>query len=347
MGDLVSVILPVYNGRKYLHRCIASIINQSHREIEIWIVNDGSTDNSGEICDAYARGDHRIRVIHTPNKGPGSARNTGIGHCAGSFIFFIDADDFIQKNALELLLEGCREHKADLVVGDFIKVKDGDGNGRPGNAFANDTLLSRQDIIDYVRRYLKKPNRHSLFAYSWGRLFKSAVIKNNNIFFDPCARTFEDVGFNFGYLRHSNEIFFLKKNIYTHLVHENYLSAGMAMAGNPQNLFGYRRAFGNIRAFLQDCNLAVDMEGEVGHAYISYTIIQLVRVCGQINTQNRKKIYGLVYDIIREPNVRGNLRYYSPSKGDSRILPVLIKLRLIWPIIFVCKYKAVKRYGNH
>ncbi|MDI6839397.1 MAG: glycosyltransferase family 2 protein [bacterium] len=86
--DLVSVIVPVYNSEKYFRRCIESIINQSYKNIEIILINDGSTDNSDEICDAYALSDNRIRVIHTKNNGPATARNIGIENSNGSFIFY-------------------------------------------------------------------------------------------------------------------------------------------------------------------------------------------------------------------------------------------------------------------
>lgn len=346
VANLVSVIVPVYNGERYLSRCIESIINQPYRNIEIILINDGSTDNSGEICNAYALSDNRIGVIHTQNNGPAAARNIGIENSKGEFIFFVDADDFIEKNALSLLIESYHQHRADIVVGDFRKIKDGPSKSGHCNIFPESSLLRNQDIINYVRLYLKKPNRFPLFVYSWGRLFKSTIIKNNNIFFDAGLRTFEDVAFNFDYLNYTNKIFFLKKVIYNFQIHDNYTSAGMMLYGNPKNLFGYQQALTNVSNYLKNCNSDADIRREVGHAYVCYTIIQLVRTCGQINNSSKMKIYEFTSKIINSSEIRDNLQFYSPSKGDSKILPILMKLKLVWPIMLVCKYKAYKRYGK-
>ena len=342
--DLVSIIVPVYNCEKYFRQCLESIINQSYRNIEIILVNDGSTDNSGEICDTYASNDNRIRVIHTKNSGPAAARNIGIENAKGSLIFFIDADDYVENDALELLIESYNRHKVDMVAGNFNKVKNSNIESKDNITFSSNKLLTKQDILDYSKCYLKKPNRFLLFAFSWGRLFKTSIIKENNIFFNTDLHTFEDVTFNFEYLKYTNNIFFLKKNIYNHLIHDNYKSATLMISDNPQRLFGYKQALANISGFLRGCNSDADIRKEVGHAYIYLTIIQLVRTCGQINNSNKKKIYELVHGIINDSDFRDNLQFYSPSKGDSRILPILMKLRLVWPIILVCMYKAHKRY---
>jgi len=344
--DLISVIVPVYNGEKYLSLCGESIINQSYKNIEIILINDGSTDGSGKICDAFALGDNRIRVIHAKNNGPAAARNIGMECARGEFIFFIDADDFIEKNALELLVENYHETKADIIVGDFKSIHNNiPGPGHKG-AFADDKLLLKQDIISYARCYLKRPNRFTLFAYSWGRLYKSAIIKDNHINFNPNLFTYEDVAFNYDYFKHSSRVYYCKAAIYNHVFHDHYMSATMMMSGDPIKLFGYMEALDTIRDYLQDNIAMADINREIGHAYVSLTIIQLVRACGQVNASNRKTIHNLVRDLTDNPKLRHNLRYYSPSKGDSRMIPILMKLKLVLPIIWVCRYKAYKRYGK-
>ena len=345
---LVSIIVPVYNSEQYLHLCIESIINQSYKNIEIILINDCSTDNSGRICDSCALDDNRIRVIQMrKNKGPAAARNRGLENSKGEFISFVDADDFIENNAIKLLIENYNQSKADIIIGDFNKINDHHPGSGHNRVFLNSQLLTKQDIIDYTRCYLKKPNRFPLFTQSWGRLFKSSIIKNNNIYFNTGLRTFEDVAFNFDYLKYTNKLFFLKEALYNHLVHDNYASATMKIDNNPKILFGYTKALLNASDFLKNRYSDFDIKKEIGHAYICYTIIQLVRTCGQINNRNKKKIYGLINEMINDSNFRDNLQFYSPSKGDSRILPLLMKLKLVWPIIFVCQHKAYKRYKKN
>lgn len=344
--DLVSVIVPVYNSEKYIRRCIESIINQSYKNIELILINDGSTDNSSEICKEYSRSDNRIRVIDTENSGPSAARNIGIENSKGSFIFFIDSDDFIENYALDLLIKNYNQYKADITVCDFNKIKDYNSDSKPHDTFLSSKLLTKQDIIEYSRYYLKKPNRYLLFAYSWGRLFKSAIIKNNNITYNIDLRTFEDVAFNFDYLKYTNTIYFLKENIYNHLIYDSFSSATMTIGDNPKQMLGYKQALIDIGDFLKNSISDADIKKEVGHADVYLTIIQLVRICGQINNSNKSNIYKLINEIISDKKFRNNLKFYSPSKGDSRILPILMKLKLFWSIIMICKYKANKRYSK-
>ena len=346
---VVSMIVPVYNGEKYLHKCIGSIINQDHKKIEIILIDDGSTDDGGKICNKYALSDKRIIVIHTKNNGPAAARNRGIEKAKGEFIFFLDADDFIEKNALSLLVENYDKYKVDLIIGDFNKIKEDVSeisNSGHDRFFSGSKLLTKKEIIEYIFFYLKKPNRAPLFTQSWGRLFKSEIIKKNKIFFNTDLRTFEDVAFNFEYLKYIDKLFFLKKNIYNHLVHDNYASATMKICDDPKILFGYIRALANAKEFLAKYCPDFEIKKGVGHAYISYTIIQLVRTCGQVNDRNKKKIYEFIQKLINSPEVRSNLQFYSPSKGESKILPVFMRLRLVFPILMICKYKAYKRYGK-
>jgi len=343
---LISVIAPVYNAEKYLNKCIESVIHQTYKNVELILINDGSTDNSADICNEYALSDNRIKVISTSNNGPGAARNIGIENSKGDFIFFVDADDFIEKNALNLLIEKYDQCKADVIVGDFKKIKDDVFNSGHERVFSTSKLLTKQDIVDYTRSYLKKPNRFPLFAYSWGRLFKSSIIKENNILFNSDLRTFEDVAFNFDYLNYTNKIYFSEESIYNHLLHDNYSSATMMLSDKPKHLLGFRQALVNISSFLEKCNSGADIRKEVGHSDVFLTIIQLVRACGQINNSNKRRIYKLIHGIINDPSFRGNLRFYSPSKGDSRLLPFLIKLKLAWAIILVCRHKAHRRYGK-
>ena len=112
---LVSVIIPVYNVEEYLCECVDSVINQTYKNLEIILVDDGSTDSSGKICDDYAEKDERIRVIHKNNSGPSKTRNVGLEHAKGKYIYFLDSDDYIELNALEMLVQAAETNDADLV----------------------------------------------------------------------------------------------------------------------------------------------------------------------------------------------------------------------------------------
>jgi glycosyltransferase involved in cell wall biosynthesis len=340
----VSVVIPVYNSRKYLSVCLESVTKQSYRPLEIILINDGSTDGSGELCDAYAGQDKRIKVIHVANRGPAAARNAGLERATGEYLMFLDSDDCLTNGAIELLVERNREQNADLVVGDFNKL------GRTVSAsghqayFSGTTLLNKRAIIDYVRSYLQRPNRFPLFVYSWGRLFKRSIIKEHQLTFDAGLFTFEDVAFNFRYLKFTKTLLFVPEVVYSHLLNDNYVSAGMTVGRDPRKLFGYRQALVSVRDFLQGAAYGAGFKKEFGQAYVSYTIIQLIRACGQIGPGNRQPIAQTVKEIIASAELRANLPYYSPGRGESRFLPLLMKYQLVWPLIWACQYKAFKRY---
>ena len=122
MDDKISVVLPIYNVEKYLNRCLKSVVNQTYKNIEIILVDDGSTDQCPELCEEWSRKDKRIKVIHKENAGLGMARNTGIENATGKYICFFDSDDFISLNAIETLYDVAVLSNADAVLFGFNKV---------------------------------------------------------------------------------------------------------------------------------------------------------------------------------------------------------------------------------
>lgn len=124
--ELISVIVPVYNVEKYLEKCVKSIINQTYKNLEIILVDDGATDNSGKICDELSKTDSRIKVIHKENGGLSDARNFGLDIATGEYIAFIDSDDFLKEDFYEYLVNLKNETNSDIIECNFIKVYEDD-----------------------------------------------------------------------------------------------------------------------------------------------------------------------------------------------------------------------------
>ena len=116
INPFVSIIVPVYNVESYLRRCLNSILLQSYSNIEVIVVDDGSTDLSGTICDEYQKQDSRVKVIHKTNQGLGAARNTGLKIAKGEYISFVDSDDYIDLNMIEVLLEACLKTESEIAI---------------------------------------------------------------------------------------------------------------------------------------------------------------------------------------------------------------------------------------
>jgi len=347
---IISIIIPIYNSEKYLSRCIENVIGQTYKKIEIILVDDGSIDNSRKICYKYAIIDNRIKAISQKNKGSAGARNTGIRHATGEFVFFLDADDFIEKNALEILIAKYNQFQPDLVMANFSKLENSGEIIKQSVAFRPDDEpfkhqikeLSKTDIVDYVRHFLKHPSNH-LISYCWARLYKLSIIKNNNILANEDMSLFEDFVFNLDYLKHTNKVVFVNESLYTYIMHNDHVSASMVIVNSDNLLYDMNIFRAKASEFLQRTNANT---AKIGHALIHYVIIFFVRSCRQITKHNRKKIYNEIKKIVNAPILRESLQYYSPSKGNSRILPLLMKFKLVDLIIYFCKHKAYKRYGK-
>ncbi len=121
---LVSIIVPIFNGEKYLDLCLESIISQTYRNLEILLIDDGSTDSSPEICDAYSKRDSRIKVIHKANGGLSSARNAGLDRMRGEYVSFVDCDDYLFRDMVEFFIGIVREHNCDLVTGASVDTRE-------------------------------------------------------------------------------------------------------------------------------------------------------------------------------------------------------------------------------
>lgn len=144
----ISIIIPIYNIEKYIAKCIDSVIAQTFTEWELILVNDGSTDNSGKICDEYALKDSRIKVIHKGNEGVTATRDRGVKESKGEFLFFIDGDDYISENALELFINKQKENDVDLVRGSFCKISEKGEISR--EYITNKNINTKEEWFEYI-----------------------------------------------------------------------------------------------------------------------------------------------------------------------------------------------------
>lgn len=175
----VTIIVPVYNVKSYLSKCIESILVQTYTELQILLIDDGSSDGSGEICDQYAKMDWRIEVVHTANRGLVAARKIGIEHSVGDYIGFVDGDDYIEPNMFEILLNEIIGCDADFVNMGYIRErKEGSINafGEESKLYNLDSLKEREEfLINHVFRV----GKGNFFNYSiWSKLYKRELIKN-------------------------------------------------------------------------------------------------------------------------------------------------------------------------
>lgn len=166
MQEKISVIIPVYNVEKYISKCLDSILNQTYKNIEIIIVNDGSTDKSGLICDEYAKKDSRIKVIHKSNGGVSSARNLGIDNSSGEYIGFIDPDDYIDKRMYENLYSSIKKENSEIAISSFSYVISGKEESQD---ISNKKLTFNKD--EAISNYFDNTYPFNC-SFLWNKLFK-------------------------------------------------------------------------------------------------------------------------------------------------------------------------------
>ena len=181
--DLITIVVPVYNVEKYISDCLDSLISQTYKNIEIILVDDGSTDMSGAICDRYTTLDARIKVIHKQNEGLGFARNTGLEVAQGKFVAFIDSDDMADADLVEKLVNGLYEENCDTCIGGFKRISE---NGTVSFEEKYDKIVYEgKDVYDklFARMLGSAPDRHDAVRMSvWNVMYRS---EQYNIITDP------------------------------------------------------------------------------------------------------------------------------------------------------------------
>ena len=185
--NLLSIITPVYQVEQYLPQCLDSILAQTYPHWELILVDDGSKDQSGEICDEYAKKDGRIRVIHTENRGAGAARNTGFAHATGEYVVFVDSDDYISENMIERLYMTIHKSKYDLVVCNFLRTYP-DGKNDFTTQFPDMEISGRE-----VLAHWKTQKNYGLWTVPWSKIIRKSILDQVKF---PEGKYFEDEFFS-------------------------------------------------------------------------------------------------------------------------------------------------------
>lgn len=186
--ELITVIVPIYKVEEYLDKCILSIINQTYRNLEIILIDDGSPDKCGEICDKYKKQDNRIQVIHKQNEGISVARNIGIDLSKGEYLFFVDSDDYLHENMIEILYKNIKMYDADISMCDYIRVK----NYNINMLDKEENIIVYSNIEALEKLYKDTFTFHedySLFIAPWNKLYKKAIFDEIRY---PIGKVYED-----------------------------------------------------------------------------------------------------------------------------------------------------------
>lgn len=240
MDTLVSVIIPAYNAEKYIFQCIDSIIKQTYNNLQIIIINDGSTDSTADICRTYLKIDPRIELYNLPNQGVSIARNYGLGKALGQWVMFVDADDNLIKDAIKIAVEIQENYASDTVCLNGIYLYNDEKkhmnlfyNGEKENLFL---IFDNKCLIDHLYCKSKDIYLGDYFRAVWGKLLSLDIIRKNNLKFPHNIKIGEDAIFLIDYFYYCKSVVFANKFVYEYRVEKSSVTGKY-----KENFFYYQK----------------------------------------------------------------------------------------------------------
>lgn len=324
----ISLIVPVYNLEKYISKCLDSLINQTHKNIEIICVNDGSDDNSLHIIEEYQSKDDRIIIINQKNQGVSQSRNNALKIARGRYIMFIDGDDWIDENTCEFALNRMIKNNVDAVI--WTYVREYQNKSLTKDIFEEDSIyFDKKQVHERIYRRIfglydiemARPDHGDSIVPIWGKLYKKDIIINNNIeFIDYKIVAAEDALFNMKYFSYVDNVYYEKKYLYHYRKNDESLT----------------RSY-NERLFYQWNNLILNMQRELK--------IKKLDTKFEIALQNRRCLSLIPLGLNAIYKESGSFKEVKCLLNDKNIQCALQKLKFdylpfIWKIFFLsAKYK--------
>ena len=321
--DKVSIIIPVYNAAKHIEKCLQSVLNQTYKNIEIVIINDGSTDNSKDICDSYVAEYEQIRLINQKNSGPSAARNSGLQASTGKYIQFVDSDDTINALMTETLVNSIR-NEIQLVICGYRDIKINKGIDKtvefqPHNCGIKDIKDFNDNFMDY---YLA-----GFVSSVCNKLYLLAMIKKNSIQFNNDIRWGEDLLFNIKYYKCCKKINIIPNVLYNYM---NFEFSSLTRS-YKKNLFTNRKLLlKKIEDYLINTNTYKDLnKSGLSYMYLKKLILCFENVINQKNELKFKDKLNELKNIVSDNSLDildNNIDYLKTNLQDKLVL-FLVKIK--------------------
>lgn len=318
MNDLISVIVPVYKVEQYLDRCVESIVNQTYKNLEIILVDDGSPDNCPKMCDDWAKKDSRIKVVHQSNQGVSVARNTGIGIAKGAFLCFVDSDDYVDALYVEMLSYPVIKCETDLTLCNWWREK------------KNERILGQEVNMKYLSGNLQDDFvlYDSLMRSACGKIFTTRIIKEKEIRFIKKHKLGEDAIFVLDYCKYVNQIKFIEQPLYIYCDTDDSATK-MVSKEMFDNYLLYLERFAE---FQEHKNL------KKGNMMLNSYVFGGISQFGILYQEDRYKEFLLRWNCMKKYVIFNQ----SARTFKQCIALLLLKHGVVWPLYFWCHYKNFK-----
>lgn len=330
--EKVSVIIPIYNAEKQLDECIKSIIRQTHIDIELLLIDDGSKDHSAEICDHYASEDARIIVYHIPNAGVANARNLGLSVATGEYIVFADSDDIYMDEFIEKSLVAIKH--ADYVSWAFETFNSKKMLGKIDYLSDFDDTIS---IEDYLQRMIQY-QAGAYWGANWGKFYKKSIIDNNNIRFESNVLFAEDFRFNLEYLKYVKNISVMHEKGYLYRV-----DTEGSLSKKRRNLKQYWNEYYELYSRyiqLYSVHKMDDICREGLNSFLIGAYISVIREAGASNKLSLIDLIKLSFMIEKKSNVKTVAKNIKETNGKNAFFAKLIRLNIGWIIGLFYQFKG-------
>ena len=306
----VSVIIPVYNTEKYLAACVDSILNQVNVSLEIILVDDGSSDSSGQICDDYAKKYNNIQAIHIINSGQAVAKNEGLKYAKGNYVALTDSDDKMTRFMLSKMVKSGYEHDADIVCCNYKQI---DEKG----IVSHTDCTNKEYILNHEQALIHFYSRDKIYSQCWTKLYKRQMLTDYHIENEP-IRYDEDIIFNIRAFKAAQKTIILDEPLYEYTYRENSVA------------HGYWNFKKNINQYIDDRIKRVQITQESVN-----------------NESNIVKEWSLVHIIIYYNELLGRVALYPEFHSDKRIKSILIFIKQNKNILFkhysICGFSKIGR----
>ena len=345
MQNKLSVIVPVYNVERYLKKCIHSILNQTLTDLELILVDDGSTDKSGSICDEFDGHDDRVTVIHINNGGPANARNTALKMASGKYIGFVDSDDWIEPRMYETLCRQAEQTSSDLVFCDYV-TETTSSSVNQKSYYGTQDVFDRNDINnlflpyffgytdDELKSYMMCCPFADFRSYNWLCVFMSAVINEYNLSFKSEKQYFnEDNLFNLDFIFHANVI----SHVPDYFYHYRCNSGSISKTFNSRYLETKLDKFSFLRSFIMGNNLDDDFLKRLNNRLCVETVSILNYYAGSKQLKLREKRASVAM-IARSQQVAAALSGVDLKRlrfSKVKVYLRLLKLKAYWLIVIM------------
>lgn len=337
----VSIIIPVYNSEETLKKCIESVINQTYKNIEILVINDGSKDKSLKIINEYKNKDKRIKIINQENKGVSGARNTGINNATGDYITFIDSDDYIKPNLVKDTIKIFKEYECDVVRNNYVL------------SYENGKIQSRHEMYEENRIINITEKKEELIqnillgkvqSYSWLLTIKRNILNENNLKFDEDVFFMEDIIFLIRLIFFIKNIYFVSEpNYFYYQNNENSLTKDpKRYVKNINNILVMNRKLQEILILNEkDSNNYIKISNTM---YISGIIgyLRNAIIKGQEYTEILKELKKIREEDVMKEMLRN--QKYSILKIHHRLYSFLFELRLYNLLISIFKFEKLRGF---